>query len=350
MFHSARLKLTSWYLLIIMLISISFSMAIFRVLSAELERVQRFQRFRVEYRLPERLHIQMPPALREELSRPNLAEPDIFAETKNRIKIILTAINLVILFISAGLGYLLAGRTLKPIQEMVSEQSRFITDASHELRTPLTSLRSEIEVSLRDDKLTFPEARKLLVSNLEEVNNLQVLTDGLIKLTQYQKGENGFSLSIVTLDTIVNEAVRKVANIAKQKQISVLNKAGKFTIEGNKQALTEMLVIFLDNAIKYSHAKAKVCLASEKIDGHIIFSIADNGIGIHAEDIPYLFDRFYRADKSRTKTETSGYGLGLSIAKQIIDRHKGSVKVKSTVGKGTTFSIKLPIKHPRGLI
>jgi signal transduction histidine kinase len=200
----------------------------------------------------------------------------------------------------------LAGRTLKPIKDMMDEQSRFIIDSSHELRTPLTSLKSEIEVGLRDKNLSLADAKKLLQSNLEEVNNLQYLSDNLIKLTQYEKS-NGNLFEDFDLSETVKEAVKKVAGLSKNKKIIIKNAIKYQQINGDKQGLMEMFVIFLDNAIKYSSNGKTVTLLSEKIDGSINIDIKDQGVGIDEKDISHVFDRFFRADKSRTKADVSGY-------------------------------------------
>jgi two-component system sensor histidine kinase CiaH len=339
MFRSARIKLTAWYLLIIMLVSVSFSVAIYQVLASELNRLEQVEQVRILRRLPE-LQLPLSPG-----GRPVLLDPDVLIETKNRMKLTLILINLIILAGSAYAGYILAGRTLNPIKDMVDEQNRFITDASHELRTPLTSLKSEIEVNLRDKQLSLDQAKALLKSNLEEVNSLQVLSDGLIRLTQYQKGHNSLAVTDVSLADIAREAVRKVTNAAKAKRITITNDTSDIHIQGNKTSLTELFVIFLDNAIKYSPKQKTVHVSSKKSDGHIRVVIADQGIGIAEKDIPHLFDRFYRADKSRTKTDVPGYGLGLSIAKQIAEQHNGNIRVTSKLNKGTTFIIELPLKH-----
>ncbi len=336
MFESARFKLTGWYLLIIMLISIAFSVAIYGVLSNELTRVERVQRLRRERLLPL--------GLQPNIFRQPVIDPELINESKNRLRSILILINLGILATSGILGYFLAGRTLKPIKKMVDEQSRFITDASHELRTPLTSLKSEIEVNLRDKNLNLPNAKKLLMSNLEEVNNLQYLSDNLIKLAQYQKN-NGNIFEEVDLLEILEEAVKKVINLAKNKKIIVKNNIRNIKLLGDKQSLIELFVILLDNAIKYSPQGKNVIVTSEKIDGYILIKVKDQGVGISKEDIAHIFDRFYRSDKSRTKEGISGYGLGLSIAKQIIDEHKGLIKVESEINKGSIFSIQLPVKY-----
>lgn len=329
MFKQARIKLTAWYLLIIMVISLFFSGAIYRVLTFELNRVERVHRLRIERGFPER-------------PRPMLIEPSLIAETKNHLKLTLTVINLAILGTSAIAGYFLAGQTLKPIGQMLEDQNRFIADASHELRTPLTSLKSEIEVNLRNKKLTLAEAKKTLESNLEEVNNIQTLSDRLIKSNQYQTNGNGLVFSQISSAVVVLKAIKKVASMAKNKQITINKKIADIQFAGNQEALIEMLTILLDNAIKYSPKDTSVSLTCRKSDNHVIVQIADQGIGISRQDMPHIFNRFYRTDKSRSKSNIPGYGLGLSIAKQIIDQHHGSVKVKSSLGKGSVFTIKLP--------
>jgi signal transduction histidine kinase len=344
MFHSARIKLTAWYLLIITLISVSFSFVVYKILTSELDRVERIQRLRMERNSPERFGIVLPPEVRDQILQPFQLDLDLIQDAKNRLAVILTLIDLGILASSTVAGYFLAGRTLRPIQIMVDDQNQFITDASHELRTPLTSLKSEIEVNLRDPKLSLTDAKKLLRSNLEEVDNLQSLSDGLIKLTQFQSVNNGLSLSDIALNTLVDEAIKKVANLAKTKHIKIQNLCKPINFVGNKPTLLELLIIFLDNAIKYSPSQTEVVISSHTQDGFIFIYIKDHGYGIEPNDLPHLFDRFYRADKSRTKTEIPGYGLGLSIAKQIIARHHGGIKVTSKLNEGSTFTIKIPIK------
>jgi signal transduction histidine kinase len=196
-------------------------------------------------------------------------------------------------------------------------------------------------VNLRNKNFTLSDAKKILQSNLEEVNNLQLLSDNLIQLTQYP---NGSTQSFITVDIkdITNEAIKKVTELAKNKSIKIEKEMSSLTVYGNKQLLTELLVIILDNAIKYSPEKSTVRLVIVHNDGKVTLSITDEGGGIDAKDMPHIFDRFYRVDKARTKNNISGYGLGLSIAKHIVDLHHGTISLKSTPQKGTTFFITLP--------
>ena len=335
MFDRARLKLTAWYLLIITVISILFSIAFYRLSVSELERLRRLQTIRQEVN---QNGFGFPVVRQRLVPAYNPTEID---QSERRLRLILLAIDVLILSISGLAGFFLAGRTLKPIQEMMEEQNRFITDASHELRTPLTALKSEIEVSLRDKSLKLAEAKDLLKSNLEEVNSLQALSDGLINLTQYKRNQLVFQK--ISLKEIADEAQRKVSTLAKNKEITLSNKVKDDVISGNKQMLIELLVILLDNAVKYSPEKTTVKLNSIRSDSSVELTVADQGIGISKSDQTHLFDRFFRADKSRTK-DTPGYGLGLSIAKEIVAKHNGHIKVDSEEGRGTTFIVQLPAK------
>lgn len=332
MFYSARLKLTAWYLLIIMFISILFSIIVYRIAAVEVERSLRAQQFRIFRQEHPALgffpqfHIEPPPL-----------DLQLLNEEKNRIKLILVFIDVAIFVLAGGAGYFLAGRTLKPIQEMVDEQNRFITDASHELRTPLTALRSEIEVNLRDKNLSLKDAKALLHSNLEEVGNLQVLSDSLLQLTQFH-----FQFETLSLADIIDEAVKKVIPLAKAKQITIEPTRSSSQVKGDKQTLTQLFVIILDNAIKYSPEGKSIRITAEKTDHSILIHITDQGIGVDKKDIPHIFDRFYRADTSRTKDTTPGYGLGLSIAKKIVEEHAGLISVKSSKAIGSTFTVQLP--------
>lgn len=334
MFHSARIKLTAWYLVIIMIISLLFSLAIYTGIDRELGRFERSRESREE-----RIRI----ALGEVEGGPNIPpfDPAIINEARTRLILTLGFINLGIFVVSGALGYILAGITLRPIGQMLEEQNRFITDASHELRTPLTALKSEIEVSLRDKKLSASDARDLLSSNLEEVNKLQALSDSLIRLTQYQGKNNDLNLEKISILKIVDVAERKVAGMAKAKNIFIDSKLGATVVNADTQSLAEFFVILLDNAIKYSPSGSTVKIFSKVTDGNLLVSVKDRGIGIEKADIDHLFNRFFRTKKVKDRGE-AGYGLGLSIAEQIAKKHNGVVLVESEVGKGSTFTLKIP--------
>lgn len=343
MFHSTRIKLTGWYLLIIMAISIAFSAFIYFGATQEFDRALRIQRFRLEH--PEvRLHM-LGTNQFAYIPVPAIAPPDpqVIEEAKFRVLEDLIGINVIILIFSALAGYFLAGRTLKPIKVMLDEQNRFITDASHELNTPLTSLRTTIEVNLRNNALTLKKAKDVLTSNLEEVQNLQALSNELITLTQYENRTENPTFENVNIASAILQAREKVQALADNKHIVISTDVSPIEVLGNQRSLITLFVILFDNAIKYSPEKTKIVVSVKSVDGKVVVLFTDQGVGIDKKNLPYIFDRFYRVDASRTKQQIPGYGLGLSIAKKIITTHNGTISVESTLKKGTTFTMYFPL-------
>ncbi|MBP9716957.1 MAG: GHKL domain-containing protein [Candidatus Levybacteria bacterium] len=340
MFHSARIKLTLWYLLIIMAISLLFSVVIYQSASTEFRRFENMQhRITKDF---ERKFAPFPPGQGRGQNFILFTNKDAeeIKEARERFILMLGFINVSILVIAGTAGYFLAGRTLKPIQEMMEEQKRFISDSSHELRTPLTTLRTEIEVALRSKKLSSEQASKILRSNLEEVISLQMLSNNLLQLAQNGKLVNRDLVEVISINTVINDAIRKTEKIAKSKQIKIKNNVTDIKIKGVQDRLTEVFVILLDNSIKYSKNKERIEISSRKTDGKVKISVTDHGMGISKKDLPHIFERFYRSDQSRSE---KGYGLGLSIAKKIVESHNGSISVKSELGKHTTFVVNLTI-------
>ncbi len=342
MFTRARIKLTAWYLLIIMFVSVSFSWVIYQAITHEVERFAETQKLRIERRLRESVHPQ------GEFSQPiapsqiPVMDPELVEETKSRFLMTLIIINGSIFLFSGGLGYILAGRTLKPIQDMLDEQNQFISDASHELRTPLTSIRSAIEVNLRDKNMTLSDAKTLLTENMEEVQKLQNLSDALLTLAQYKISNGNVQMHKLALHEVLVKALKRVEPMAKKKNITLQKSIEETEIKGNPDSLCDMFVILLDNAIKYSFSDMKVTVSQKNTNGNVTIIVKDTGIGIGPKDLPHIFDRFYRADSARSKSGEGGYGLGLSIAKNIVKMHSGVMDVKSKEKKGSTFTVTFP--------
>jgi signal transduction histidine kinase len=295
------------------------------------------QRMRYERSLEENI---LPKGL--QIGPPIFEDPDLIREINQRILTTLIFINLGVLVFSGILGYFLAGKTLTPIKVMLDEQNRFITDASHELKTPLTSLKSAFEVYLRDTGRTKKDADVLVRESVDEVNKLQKLSENLLTLSQFQN--NGYiHFETVKLKEILQAAIHRIKPIAMKNKISIKNNDTKLTVYGNKENLTELFVILLDNAIKYSPSNTLVTITTQKTDGKVKVSVSDQGFGISKKDLPSIFDRFFRADNARVKKGAGGYGLGLAIAQKIVRNHNGIINVASTV-KGSTFSVTLPRK------
>lgn len=335
MFHSTRLKLTAWYLLIIVFISMVFSIVIYIDVNRELERFENFQQIRQERLKEDFGELRLPPM--------SLAvDVQLIREARARLIASLIILNACILAGSGVAGYFLAGRTLKPIKEMLDDQSRFVGDASHELKTPLTSLRSEIEVFLRSKKATLKEAKEILKSNLEEVARLQSLTNSLMELTTFESTGLRTTFEKVSLSDVLSQAIKNVEHMAKEKDIAIINRAVNMNMSGNEQSLIRLFTILLDNAIKYSFERKKITIASRILDESMYVKVSDQGIGINPEEAEKIFNRFYRIDKSRNSLSVPGYGLGLSIAREITQRHGGSISVKSSK-KGSVFSVEFPV-------
>ncbi len=350
MFKSARIKLAGWFLLVTAAVVVFFSGIIYLSLSQDLERGFRGTGAGMVLKLresasPPPLHsnfFDLPVETREEIS-------DYFnqnlAIAKSNILRRIIFIDVIILSFSAVLGYFLAGKILAPIEEAMIKQKRFVADASHELRTPLTALKTGTEVVLRDKKLTIGKAKKTLQDNLEEVDNLSFLVSRLLSLTRYQENGQILEKSTFSLEELIESANKKIILLAKKKKINLKLKLASGKISADRMALEEALLVFLDNAVKYTPPGGNVLVKTKKIGNSWQILIKDSGIGIDEQDLPHIFERFWRADLARQKGTQDGYGLGLALAKEIIDLHQGKIGVESRVGKGTTFTITLLQKN-----
>lgn len=318
-----------FYVLIAMAISISFSIAIFNISKNELGRGLG-KTFRVITQCsPQKL----PPGF-EDLEHARIEQiNEVNGNLQNR----LIYFNLVILLISSTLSYFLAKKTLHPLEQAMEGQKRFTADASHELRTPLAAIRAENEVALRDKNLTIKEARDMLQSNIEEIGKLENLSNALLTLARYEQDK--IELKDLDLSQIVVEAYERIEGLAKEKHMTFENELKEIRVVGDRGSLVELFVILLDNAIKYSDEKSKIQIKIGEDGASAFAKIKDHGVGIKHSDLPNIFNRFYRADNSRAKTKVDGYGLGLSLAKQIADLNVAQIRVKSIPGKGSEFKV-----------
>ena len=318
-----------------MVISLSFSVFIYRMVSFEIQ----LRVIEIERRLDLR-HIGLVPPPGQ-----NQYFYEDIREAQNRVLLVLVYTNIVILIFSSLAGYFLAGTTLRPIENALEEQKRFIADASHELRTPLTALQTSIEVAIRDKKINLKEALFTLSDSLKDVKNLTTLTNDLLSLTKYQQNNLKTSFEKINLKDLISESLVKIDPIAKEKKMNIkLTGNENLEIYGNKESLGKLFTILLDNAVKYTSVNGNINVEYKTKGKNAYVFVKDTGIGIPDEDLPFIFERFYRSDISRSKVQVSGFGLGLSIAKSIVDMHRGAIAVESKVGKGSVFKVKLPIE------
>jgi heavy metal sensor kinase len=241
------------------------------------------------------------------------------------------------------------GRLAETFNDMISRLGRsfkqirqFTANASHELRTPLTILKGEIEVGLR--KRRHPgEYKEILASNLEEVNHMSQIVDDLLFLSKADMGEVHLQKHRINLAKLVSEVHVQAQTIAMTKDIKVhISNDVNGVVIGDRLKLRELLLNLVDNGVKYTPEGGEMRISLEKDDGQFKLRVMDNGIGIAPEDQPHIFDRFYRVDKARSR-EAGGSGLGLSICKWIVQAHGGEISVESELGKGSTFTVTLPL-------
>lgn len=341
MFKSAQIKLTSWYLAIIMLVTISFSSFVYMAVSQATTQALEVQRRRVEryfveygdgnsftYKYPNRF--------------PNNFDAEALLEIKEKTFYFLIMLNLGIFVASGTLGYFLAGKTLNPIKDMINSQKRFISDAAHEFKTPLTAIKTNLEVAMRDKNLCEADAKDVFSSTLEEIDKLTYISNQLLQKSKYQNSLNHKEFKEVDLYAVLNSIMNKLTNVAKKKDIIFVNKTTPIKIYGNKEDLDALFTNLIENAIKYSHNNSQITVANETKKQICCIKVIDQGVGISKEDLPNIFEPFFRAEKSRNKTKASGYGLGLSIAKEIVENHKGRISVSSKLDSGTKFTVCLP--------
>ena len=221
---------------------------------------------------------------------------------------------------------------------------QFSSDAAHELKTPLTALRGEMEVALRKER-EQAEYRAALESGLEETAKLERIIDDLLLLARTDASGGTLVHEPVALDEVVLEAHEETRKLAERMGISlVLSDLDEVRIRGNALLLRRLLVNLIDNGIKYNRpgGSVSVTLGLERGGNQARVVVEDTGIGIPVESLPYLFDRFYRVDKARSR-DIGGTGLGLAIVKRVAEAHGGSVTAESEPGKGSRFTVVLPV-------
>lgn len=320
------------YLAIVMAMSIIFSVIIFTVSSNQLGRPLGPG--------PEKIGI----------SRPIITDPVIkdlieerAANGRNELLWSLISLNIVILIGGALFSHTLAKKTLRPIELAMDAQSQFVSDASHELRTPLTALQTTNEVALRKEKLSANDVRTLLEHNVEEIVKLHGLSSALLRLVR--SDYTHVKYSSVSVQDVVSEAADSVIAFAQSKKITVEDRVPPIKVIANKDSVVQVLRILIENAIKYSPANSKVQLTTEVDGSYVMLHVIDNGIGIAEEEQEKIFTRFYRVDQSRSKVNSSGYGLGLSIARSICTHQNMKLTVNSNKGGGSVFSVQIKIDN-----
>jgi heavy metal sensor kinase len=290
----------------------------------------------------------------------------------------------VVVLVAAGGGYLLVRRSLRPVDEIANKadiitqhnlseslpvthtgdelerlsislnrmivrlddafqnSKRFVADASHELRTPLTILRGELESLAQEERIPAPE-RERLGSLLEEAERLSKIVERLFALSRLDAGEARTQWVEFDLADLAAVTVEQMRLLAEDRKISLsCESVEKVHIGGDRARMKQVVVNLLDNAIKYTSEGGAVRLKVSVSGPCAVLEVTDTGVGIHPDDLPHIFGRFYRADKTRSR-QPDGAGLGLAIVKSICNAHGGEVEVESAVGRGTRILAKFPL-------
>ena len=248
--------------------------------------------------------------------------------------------------LGAGLGGLfLSNRALAPARLAWANQQRFIADAAHELRTPLTLLRADAEVLLRGREGLEAEDAALLEDIVAEANHMSCLASNLLTLARLDNRSSHQEHEVVSLAELTQEVAGRAQALAEQRDIAVQveNTSDPYVI-GDPMLLEQAVLVLLDNAIKYNHQGGRVSVRTAVQDGQALLEVRDTGIGIAAEHLPHLGERFYRVDKARSR-EAGGTGLGLSIARGIAVAHGGQLSLSSAPEQGTTVTLTLPLAY-----
>jgi two-component system OmpR family sensor kinase len=247
-------------------------------------------------------------------------------------------------FVEGEIGSLIQtfNKTLERLEVLFTSQQRFLADVSHELRTPLTVIKGNVDLMRRMKQFDAES----LSSIDQEAGRLTRLVGGLLMLAQAESGNLPLNFQTVGLDMLVTEVFQEMHIIAGGRVRVHLSEIDQLQVNGDRDRLKQVLINLVANAIQYTPPGGDVFISLARVGDQARIICQDTGPGIPSEDLPHIFERFYRAEKSRTRGRTTGFGLGLSITKWIVDHHNGRIEVDSKEGEGTTFAIWLPLINP----
>ena len=247
----------------------------------------------------------------------------------------------VALIFAAGIGYVLSGGAMKPVREAYEKQRQFAADASHELRTPLAVVLASADLLRSDPSITSPFLKQVIEDVRDEVKKMTKLVSDLLTVARTDGKANQMRLVRMDLVSAVQQTVRIMRPFAEKKDIVIDEELPKrVEIHADEQKIRQLILILVDNAVKYTPEHGRISVYVQEDRGSVKLSVSDTGIGIAPEHQERIFERFYRVDKARSR-RMGGNGLGLAIAREIVEAHGGSIAVESEPGKGTTFHIRL---------
>jgi len=259
----------------------------------------------------------------------------------DRLRNILIILNSGLVIIIPGVAWLMTRRTLAPVQRIHDQQKQFVSDVAHELRTPLSILSGEIEVALRKER-TASDYQQVLASSKQETDRLIELVENLLFLARGDQGRQAIEFEKVDITDLIGSVIASLQVESSNKQIALhFQPEPEPTFAfGEPTMLRRLFFNIIHNAIIYTPSDGNVWISLSANKQYTQVEVKDTGTGISPEDQEKIFNRFYRADSSRSQTR--GYGLGLAICKSIVELHHGKITVRSALGEGSTFTISLP--------
>lgn len=252
---------------------------------------------------------------------------------------------LIIDFLIIGLGsLLLASQTIKPLTEALDRQMAFVGDASHELRTPLAIVQANLENVFAQPQATVEDVSEEIASSLKEIERLSKMTNELLDLASSDKNAVTYKVTEFNLGDLARETCAPFAEMATLQEKTFTMTLSEVTIAADADRIRQVMIILLDNALKYSDKGDSITVTVADAGADAVFTVADTGKGISAEALPHVFERFYREDKARSRA-IQGNGLGLSIALSLVKKHHGTITAAHNEPKGTIFTVTLPKKN-----
>ena len=331
MFKSARIQLTFFYLVAIIFVSFLTTFGTRIVAENAFENQNSNARGQISQIVRQQVGL---PVLQSPLERVQQKQDN---DAHDRLLVWTIYFNIIAIVVGVPISYWFAGRTLRPIEDAHKLQEKFASDASHELNTPLSVMKTENEVFLRQKNFKESEARSLIVSNLEEIQRLELLTNNLLTLSDFANTKN-IKMSAIDTNKITNDAISLLAKIYPDQVNRVKLNVTDLKVFGNQESLSQVIFIFLDNAIKYSPKTNEINLVGRQDNDMYVFSVIDEGNGINEADMPKIFERLYRGDLNRS-SKIPGHGLGLALAKEIANANQAGLSVSNNSKKGATFNL-----------
>lgn len=267
-----------------------------------------------------------------------------YDDIKDILGNIVISFSIIIPFVILVIGlfsYRIASIAIYPIEESFRKLKQFTEDASHELKTPLAAIRTNIDVSLSKESKEASYYKNKLAVIGNSVNMMANVINRMLYLSKLDSNATDFKKEKINISELLKEIKERFADSALKKNVEVELMEENIELETNKEALDEILSIIVENAINFNKPKGRVKITMNSSNKDVKISVTDTGIGISKEDLPYIFDRFYRGEKSRSR-ETGGAGLGLSITKRLAEYLGGRIDVESEEGVGSTFTIIIP--------